>query len=113
MDQKYLAYGGFALIAFVLVAGAFSYFSGNTAPTGNAVMASCSDSDGGENYKLQGTVVAYEIGNPMKYKDECKTEQTLIEYSCKNVKGEMHVVLEEVDCISVDSSRCVNGACQG
>lgn len=68
---------------------------------------SCSDTDGGFNVLVQGTVSGYEDGSPYNNTDFCITNTTMVnEYYCS---GTRHYS-SSYDC-SLNTTSCVSGAC--
>ena len=65
---------------------------------------SCSDTDGGVKYDVQGTVSGYHLGKPYSHTDFC-TSDVLTEYYCLIYYGD-----KIYNCVYA-SKKCINGAC--
>ncbi|MBI5728257.1 MAG: hypothetical protein HY984_00715 [Candidatus Magasanikbacteria bacterium] len=77
-------------------------------PPLNSPPISCTDTDGGRNYRVKGDVRGNtETGGWGVFTDSCRTERTLLEFYCQadgRTRG-----LEEVSCQA--NEKCQNGAC--
>jgi len=67
---------------------------------------SCSDTDGGWNVNLKGTVYGFYNGLNYSYTDFCTANKTLTEYYCSGGLSNS----DTLDC-TLNTSYCVNGAC--
>ncbi|MBU2559946.1 hypothetical protein KKA03_03535 [archaeon] len=67
---------------------------------------SCSDTDGGWNTELFGTISGYQNGTQYGFDEVCLDSTMLLEYYCNGGSAESYVW----DCVNMTTS-CVNGAC--
>lgn len=119
MNQKYFAYGGFALIA-VLFLGSIFFYSSYESSTGNLIakdasvglnvapskIVACSDTDKGRTYGTKGTVTASGTAKANTFTDSCNdAEKKLIEYYCQGNQ----VTSETIACQT--GQYCIDGAC--
>jgi len=88
--------------------------SSNAAGSSNSISvriknpASCSDSDGGLVYTVQGTVSGYDSnGNPYSNTDACANAQNLTEWACS---GTLPYSVG-YNCLNGNTTQCINGAC--
>jgi hypothetical protein len=72
--------------------------------TTTKITDSCTDTDGGVKYDVQGTVSGYHLGNPFSYTDYCIND-LLKEYYCLTYYG-----TKEYNC-AYAGKKCVDGAC--
>ena len=68
---------------------------------------SCSDTDSGANYTVQGTVSGYYYDNEYNYTDYCVSNATLMEYLCSGDKSANSIY----DCTTNGTTSCYDGAC--
>ena len=104
-----------ASIILFVIAGAFlqGHLSGGVvARVASTRLASCSDTDGGNDYTLRGTVTLVfqvetaEAGQEIKQiTDRCSDSQNLYEYNCPT-DGSPHSVVYRVHC------PCADGQCR-
>ena len=106
--------GIFAIVLVVLVVGALGFVSyksssGNAllAPPSDSVTPACSDSDGGNNPLLKGTVSIFSPTNVSNFTDYCQSSLSVKEYFCDDDS------LNSVSfaCNTYTNYICRNGAC--
>jgi len=66
---------------------------------------SCSDTDGGKDIFIQGTVSGYQNDNPYEYTDYCVGNMTIMEYYCSGTTP------LNTDYPCVNATSCFSGAC--
>lgn len=99
-----------ALISALVIVGTL-IISLAIAAQGGKKKDSCSDSDSGNNYFVQGTVSGYQDHKPYSYTDYCVDSNVLKEYWCSGISPQSY----NEDCSQIPSNTttyiCQNGAC--
>lgn len=80
--------------------------SGNC-PADCGIPDSCSDTDGGHNVEVYGTVSGYYNGEPYSYDDYCLDNETIKEYLCLGDRSSSN----QQNCVANGTVQCSNGAC--
>ncbi|MFH1182354.1 MAG: hypothetical protein V1702_05320, partial [Candidatus Woesearchaeota archaeon] len=69
---------------------------------------SCTDSDGGYNWFVPGTVSGYYYSYPYSYDDFCADDGVTVgEYVCMGTRADLY----NVSCNVLNATGCSNGAC--
>lgn len=77
-----------------------------TPASSSSGVSTCTDTDGGKNYAVQGTITGTDyLGRPYNYTDRCTGDTVLQEYYCDNTGTGVFIYYK---C----PNGCANGACK-
>jgi hypothetical protein len=100
LNLPYIAAGAVLILIVVIVIGGSSI-------TGNAVAATCTDSEFSPPSRYEYGVVTFkEDGVTHTFRDECRDSDTVIEHSCSSPLRHKQI---DVDCMRGET--CQNGYC--